>query len=446
MSDSSPDAGGKGPASPPQQAAASLGESAVPTSLTTSNAPHVQAGEGAHPGWHVLAILSTLMGFASISTDLYLPAMPAIGRVLDADVGTVELTVSGYLIGFSLGQLLWGPVSDRYGRRWPVAVGLVIFVIGSAGCALAGSVWAMIAWRIVQAVGASAGVVLSRAMVRDLYAGSRSAQMLSILITVMAIAPLIGPLVGAQILALAGWHGIFWALVAIGLATLVALLSLPETLPPERRDPAPLSHAVAGYGELIRNRQLLGYAGTGGFFYAGMFAYIAGTPFAYISYHHVAAEHYGLLFAVGIVGIMLANMLNARLVRRFGSDQLLVAGATAAALAGSVLAAITWTGWGGLAALVALLFVFVSATGFIVANSIAGAMAGFPEHAGAVSALVGSIHYGSGIVGSALVGLFADETPWPMGAVIAVASIGSLLCTTLISPSSNPARHSEARR
>src|SRR3954464_5875488 len=179
--------------------------------------------QAARRSWRVLAILSALMGFASISTDLYLPAMPAMGRALGADAGTVELTVSGYLIGFSLGQLLWGPIGDRYGRRGPVAIGLVLFVIGSAGCALAGSAAGMIGWRGVQAVGACAGVVLARAMVRDLYAGERAAQMLSTLMTVMAVAPLLGPILGGQILAVAGWRAIFWTLVGVGVVTLAAL-------------------------------------------------------------------------------------------------------------------------------------------------------------------------------------------------------------------------------
>jgi MFS transporter, DHA1 family, multidrug resistance protein len=233
--------------------------------------------------WRILGVLSALMGFASISTDLYLPAMPAMGVALAADTGRIELTVSGFLIGFSLGQLLWGPLSDRYGRRLPVAIGLVLFVIGSAGCALAGSVEVMIGWRIVQALGACAGVVLGRAMVRDLYEGARAAQMLSILMTVMAIAPLLGPMVGGQILAIAGWRAIFWALVAVGFTTLAALFVLRETLPPVRRNHEPLARAFAHYSEVISNRRLLGYAGAGGFFYGGIYAYIAGTPFAYIT-------------------------------------------------------------------------------------------------------------------------------------------------------------------
>ena len=386
------------------------------------------------PGWYVLAVLSMLMGFASISTDLYLPAMPLMAQSLVAETGMIELTISGYLIGFSLGQLLWGPISDRYGRRPSVAAGLVLFVIGSAGCALATSAQLLIAWRVVQAVGACAGVALSRAMVRDLYQGNRAAQMLSTLITVMAIAPLIGPTVGGQIAALAGWRAIFWVLVGVGLVTLLSLMTIPETLPTASRNQEHLGRAMLRYLTLLKNRRLLGYVGTGAFLYAGMYAYIAGTPFAYISYYHVPVQKYGLLFAVGIVGIMLANMLNARLVLRHGYDRVLLVGCYAGAFSALVTAFAAGSGWGGLWGLVIPLFIFASTTGLIVANSITGAMALFPERAGAVSALTGALQYGSGILGSGLVGLFADNTPWPMGWVIGVCGIGCLVSTRLLLP------------
>ncbi|WP_267354102.1 MULTISPECIES: multidrug effflux MFS transporter [unclassified Methylobacterium] len=382
--------------------------------------------EAAGHGWRVLAVLSALMGFASISTDLYLPALPTMAASLGSDTGTMELTVAGYLIGFSLGQLLWGPLGDRHGRRGPIAVGLILFVVGSAGCALSMTAWGMIGWRIVQAIGACAGVVLARAMVRDLYAGDRAAQMLSTLMTVMAIAPLLGPLLGGQILAVAGWRAIFWALVGVGLLTLAALFTLPDTLPPERRNREPLGHAFVRYGRLLRQRRILAYAGAGGFFYGGMYAYIAGSPSAYITVYHVAPRSYGLLFGVGILGIMATNLLNARLVMRYGGDRLLLLGTATGACAGLALAVAAGTGWGGLAGLVAPLFVFISATGFVVANSVSGALAGYPERAGAVSALIGAIHYGSGILGAGLVGTFADGTPWPMGWVIALAGLGSV--------------------
>jgi MFS transporter, DHA1 family, multidrug resistance protein len=321
--------------------------------------------EATRHGLRVLAILSTLMGFASISTDLYLPALPAMAGSLHSNAGTMELTISGYLIGFSLGQLLWGPIGDRYGRRGPVAIGLMLFVLGSAGCALSGSAWQM---------------------------------------------------------------------VGVGLATLAALFALPETLPPDRRNHEPLARAIAGYVLLIRQRRVIGYAGAGGFFYGGVYAYIAGTPFAYISYYQVAPQLYGLLFAVGIVGIMATNLLNMRLVMRLGSVRLLRWGTSGTALAGIILAIDGQTGWGGLIGLAVPLFAFVGLAGFIVANSIAGALTSFPERAGAVSALVGALQYGTGILGSALVGAFADATPWPMAWVIGQAGIGSMLCAWLLVP------------
>jgi multidrug resistance protein len=247
----------------------------------------------------LLVVLGTLLGFASISTDLYLPALPRMAEALGAEQRALELTVSGYLVGFSAGQLLWGPVSDRYGRRSPVAVGLVIFVLGAAGCALSTTAGQLILWRVVQALGASAGVVLARAMVRDLYSRDRAARALSTLMTVMAVAPLVGPTVGGQILRVADWPAIFWTLVAIGLATLLALTTIPETLPRDRRTAEPMGQALAGYGELLGNHRLMGYAAAGGFYFVGVFAYVAGTPFAFISYHGLSPQLYGLIFAAG---------------------------------------------------------------------------------------------------------------------------------------------------
>ena len=177
-------------------------------------------------------------------------------------------------------------------------------------------------------------VVLARAMVRDLYEGDRAARMLSKLMTVMAIAPLLGPILGGQILRVGSWRAIFWTLVVVGGATLAALFTLPETLPTDRRNRAPLWRALASYGVLVRQRRLMGFAGAGGFFYAGIFAYVAGTPFAYIDYHHVPPQFYGLLFGAAIIAIMAANLVNARLVIQFGGVRLLRAGTAAAAVAG----------------------------------------------------------------------------------------------------------------
>jgi DHA1 family bicyclomycin/chloramphenicol resistance-like MFS transporter len=296
-------------------------------------------GETRH-GWRVLVILSVLPGFASISTDLFLPAIPTIATALKAAPGTIELTISSYLVGFSVGQLFWGPIGDRYGRRGPIAAGLVLFIMGSAGCALSGSAFALIGWRVLQAIGACASVVLARAMVRDLHTGPRAAQMMSTLMAIMAVAPLLGPLVGGGILAAAGWRAIFGALVAVGLATMAALFTLGETLPPERRSTEPLRRAFAEYGRLLLDRRLLAHAGAGGFFFFG--------TFAYITVHHVPPQLYGFLFGAGIVGIMVTSTLNARFVTSLGSERLLLWGATADALAAVPMAVASRTGWGGL--------------------------------------------------------------------------------------------------
>jgi DHA1 family bicyclomycin/chloramphenicol resistance-like MFS transporter len=371
------------------------------------------------------------MAFASISTDVYLPAMPTMARDLRASPGMLEWTISGYLVGFSLGQLFWGPISDRFGRRMPTAIGIVIFAIGSAGCATAGSPATIIVWRLVQAFGACAGVVLSRAMVRDLFEGDRAASMLSTLMIAMGIAPLIGPIAGGQILVLAGWRVIFWTLVGVGALTLCALAILPETLAPSKRAALSLSRTRRAYVSLLGNRRFMANSCAGGFFFAGTFAYVAGSPFAYITYHHVPPNLYGLLFGAGIIGVMVGNLVNARLVTRFGATLMLQAGTVIGALAGVTLAVTARTDFGGLLGLFIPLFLFVSVTGLIIANSFAGAVADFPEIAGSASAMVGAIQYGSGMVGSALVGALADGTAWPLGCVVGVASVGALACARL---------------
>ena len=386
----------------------------------------------------LLVILSALMAFASISTDIYLPALPTLAAAFHTSSGRIQLTLSGFLVGFSLGQLLWGPLSDRFGRRGPIALGVVLFIAGSAGCALSTSAYEMTAWRVLQALGACAGPVLARAMVRDLYARERSAQMLSTLMLVMGVAPLLGPIMGGQILALWSWRGIFWLLVGVGVLALAGLLALPETLPSERRSSQRVSEALVGYLVLAANRRLLGFAIAGGCFYGGIYAYLAGTPFAYIGYYHVPPQAYGLLFGVNIAGMMLANLINSRLVMRLGSDRMFRLGATVAALAAIALAIDARLGWGGLTGLVVPLFCYVSMLGFIVANSVAGALVAFPHKAGAASALVGAMQYGTGVVTAAMVGWFADGTPWTMGWIIGLGGVGTWAAAWFLVGPTNP--------
>ena len=379
----------------------------------------------------MLIILSALMSFSSISTDMYLPALPTLATDLHTDIGRVELTISTFLIGFSLGQLLWGPISDRVGRRLPIAAGLVLFIAGSFGCASSETIGQMLAWRVVQAVGACAGPVLARAMARDLYARERSAQMLSLLILMMAIAPLVGPLLGGQILTVWSWRAIFLVLMALGVMALVGLWLLPETLPPLRRSTMPLRETLASYLSLARDPRLLVYAIAGGFYYGGCYAFIAGTPFAYVDYYHLSPEIYGFLFGANVVGLMALNYVNTRLVVRFGSESIFGFGAWIAAISGVVLAIDAKYGYGGVPGLAIPIFCFMSVSGFIVANSVASALASFPKQAGAASSLVGAMHYGSGVLSAAMLGWFADGTPWPMGWIVGAAGIGCLLASLL---------------
>ena len=373
-----------------------------------------------------MIVLSALMGFGSISTDLYLPALPIMAKALHTTGGTVEFTIGSYLIGFSLGQLLWGPVGDRYGRRGPMAVGLTLFALASIGCALSGDAWHMIAWRIVQALGACSGVVLARAMVRDLYPPDRAAQMLSTLITIMAVAPLVGPLVGGQVLAVASWRAIFWLMAIIGVATLAALFTLRESLPAEGRSTGSFSRAFAGYADVIKEPRVLINAAVGGLFYVGIYAYISGTPIVFIAYYGVPAQLYGFLFGASILGIMAMNMINVRLIPRLGGRSLLRLGAIGAGAAGSLAGLMAFTGWGGLAGLLIPLLAYCAMSGLIVANSIAGALSTQPTRAGATSALVGALHYGVGIAGSGLVALMSDGTPRPLGLIMMLGGLGCL--------------------
>lgn len=377
----------------------------------------------------IVVILSALLAFASISTDIYLPAMPTLGHSLGGSEGSVELTLSSFLIGFSLGQLFWGPIGDRYGRRTPILFGLTLFMIGSAGCALAGSVEQLIIWRIIQAAGACAGPVLARAMARDLYGRDRAAQLLSTLMLVMGIAPLLGPLVGGQVLLVGSWRLIFWLLVIVGIAIFGAALLLPESLPRERRSNIGVRTILSNYWMMVKSRKVMGYAAASGCYYGGIYAYLAGTPAAYINYYHVAPQTYGFLFGLGIVGQMLLNLLNTRLVVRAGSDHMLRWGAALVGVSALWTGMAATTGTGGLWGLVVPLFFFLSANGLFVANAMAGALAVNPDRAGATSAFVGALQFGSGIVGSALVGWFADGTPGPMGLIIAALGTASFIVT-----------------
>lgn len=388
-------------------------------------------------GVWLTVLLSALLGFASISTDLYLAAMPSMGASLGATQGQLELTISGYLLGFAFGQLFWGPVSDRFGRKVPLMLGIAIFVLGAAGCALSMDAVQLIACRIVQALGASAGVVLGRAMVRDLFHKDEAARMLSTLMLIMGIAPMLGPSVGAQILAFSSWHSIFWTLVAIGITTFLGVGRTAESLPSSARSGGTLVEAFAAYGHHLRNPRLMAYAAIMACFGAGVFAYVAGSSFVFIEYYGLPPASYAMIFASGIGGIMLSNMLNLRLVAQIGSDRMMLLGTSIAAVAGLVILIVVSTGLGGWFGLAAALFLYIGMNGLIGANTIAGGLSSVDRGTGSASALLGFAQYGGGMVGSALVSAFANGTPWPMALIICVGTLCAGTITWLLNGREN---------
>ncbi|WP_153753130.1 MULTISPECIES: multidrug effflux MFS transporter [unclassified Citrobacter] len=371
-------------------------------------------------GLTFILILSGLMAFTSLSTDIYLPAMPTMAEDLH---GNVELTITGFLIGFTIAQLIWGPISDHMGRRKPLFIGMVLFIIGSAGCALSTSITQIVFWRVFQALGACTGPMLARAMIRDLFARTRAAQMLSTLVLVMAIAPIAGPLIGGQIIRLSTWHSIFWLLVVIGALMFISLNWLPETLPEDKRVKASLAGAFRNYRSLLTNGRFMRYTLSLTFYYVGAYAFITGSPFVYISYYHVDPQHYGWLFALNIIGVMAMSVVNRRLVQRHALEQLLKYATMLAALAAVALALLVKLESDGIVAIIVSIFLLFSMNGIIAATSTAAALDAVPNIAGSASALIGALQYGSGIISSLLLAAFSDGTPWTMAWIIALFTL-----------------------
>lgn len=373
-------------------------------------------------GLSLVLILSALMAITSLSTDIYLPAMPVMATDLQGDA---ELTITGFLIGFCIAQLVWGPVSDHFGRRLPLFIGMVLFIAGSVGCALSTDIVQIVFWRVFQALGACTGPMLARAMIRDLFSRTRAAQMLSTLMIIMAVAPIAGPLIGGQMIKVTSWHTIFWLLAIIGVLMLGSLFWLEETLPAEKRVKASLSGAFANYAILLKNASFMRFTLCLTFYYVAAYAFITGSPFVYIRYFGVDPQHYGWLFAVNIIGLMAVSVVNRRLVHRYPLESLLRFAVFAASLAAVILAAATGFGFGGIGLIVVAVFVFFSMNGIIAATSTACALDAVPNVAGSASALMGSLQYGSGIISSLLLALLSDGTPWTMGWIMAVFTLAS---------------------
>lgn len=373
-------------------------------------------------------ILGTLTAFGPLSIDMYLPGLPSIAREFQAGSSTAQLTLSLFLIGMAAGQVLYGPLSDRYGRRIPLLFGCLLYSLASLGCALAPSAGVLIILRFIQALGGCAGMVIARSVVRDLFAGRDSARMFSFLMLVMGLAPITAPLIGGQLLVFFGWRAIFWLLAGFGLLCMaLVIFLLPETLPPERRAHAGLAPALRVYGSILSDRHFVGYALAGGFISAGMFAYISGSPFVLIEDYGVAPEQYGFIFGANALGLILVSQINRRLLGSFSSEGILHTTLLVVVLAGITLVGVTITGLGGLVGLLIPLFVCIAGVGLVGPNSSALAMESYGRTAGSASAMLGALQFAVGTLAGTLVGVLHNGTALPMAGVIAACEIAALL-------------------
>ncbi|TVO62408.1 Bcr/CflA family multidrug efflux MFS transporter [Spiribacter vilamensis] len=371
----------------------------------------------------MIVILGVITAFAPLSIDLYLPSLPLIEQDLSVSPGLTQLSLALFFIGLAVGQFFYGPLADRYGRRRPLLVGILLYLAATLLCAFSMNIEMLLAGRLTQGFGAAAGPVIARAVVRDLYSGRRAARVMSFVILVMTVAPLIAPVLGGWISSLLGWRAVFGALTLFALACgATLLLALPETHPVERRQSDRLGRLFMGYVPIVRDPLSLAYLGAGGMAFAALFAYVAGSPFVYTEVFGVSQANFGYFFALNVVGLLLGNLTNGQLVMRFGHRRMLTAGVLTMAMGTTVLVAMVAAGIRGQWLLTPVLFVTLSTVGIIAANTVAGLLNRHPDHAGSASALFGVVQFGFGAMSAALVSTIGGDQLVTMVMVMALTA------------------------
>ncbi|MDN4547499.1 MULTISPECIES: multidrug effflux MFS transporter [unclassified Pseudomonas] len=373
--------------------------------------------------FRTILILGALSAFAPLAIDFYLPAFPAMALAFGTDEKHVQMTLAAYFLGLSIGQLAYGPVADRFGRRIPLLTGVVLFTVASLACAYAPNLEWLIAARFVQALGGCAGMVISRAVVSDKCDAVGSAKVFSQLMLVMGLAPILAPMLGGLLVNTTGWQSIFLVLCGFSaLAGLAVAIGLPESLP-AHIPRQPLSGALRQYGRLLADSVFLGHALTGGIAIAGMFSYIAGSPFVFIDLYGVPAEHFGWLFGINAAGFILVAQVNARLLAKRGPAFLLTRAVWVYLGAGLTLLAVSALHTERLWPLLIPLFICISSLGCILPNASACAMNGQGARAGSASAMLGCLQFSVAAGAAALVGVLHDGSAMPMAMVISLCAI-----------------------
>ncbi len=380
----------------------------------------------------VFLILGSLSAIGPLSIDMYLPALPRLTHDLSAGASLVQLTLTACLVGLAAGQVLAGPVSDLLGRRRPLLAGVLVYTVTSLLCMIAPSVEVLIGLRLLQGIAGAACIVISRAVVRDMHDGPAAARFFSLLMLVNGVAPVAAPVIGGQLLRFTSWRGVFVVLAILGLLMALSLMGLRETLPPSARHSGGMRSTLRTFRELCTDRMYVGYGLAGGFAFAAMFAYIAGSPFVLQNIYDLSPQAYSLVFATNALGIVAFGQVSGWLAGRFPLRSLLSAG-LGVSLCGSALLLASVFGGLGLPGVLIALFLVVSAIGLTMPTSVALALSGRPPNvAGSASALFGLTQYVIGAAAAPLVGLAGTRSAVPMAILIAISAIAGILVYTTL--------------
>lgn len=373
-----------------------------------------------------------LSAIGPFSIDMYLPGFPVIAESLNTTPEMVSYSLSSYFIGICAGQMIIGPLLDRFGRKPPLLGGLFLYIVAALGCAWAPTIESLIVFRFFQAAGGCAGMVAPRAVIRDVFPVKENARIFSLLILIIGVSPIIAPTAGGYISVHFGWHSIFILLAAITFViSLFVIFSLPESKkadPTFSLKPRPI---IASFHKVITNPQFFTYAFTGSLASAGLYAYLAGSPFVFMELFHVSGQHYGWIFAVVAAGLITSSQVNNFMLRRYRSEQIIPVVLAIQCIVALALVTGTLTGVLGLYGTIACIFFYLCCQGFSFPNSSALSMAPFTKEAGSASALLGAIQMALGAFASALVGLFSNGTAIPMVTVMAGCSLTAIIILTL---------------
>lgn len=380
----------------------------------------------------IAVALGALCALGPFATDMHVAAMPRMAGDLATTDATIQLNMMTYFVGFTLGQLFYGPASDRTGRKPMIYLALAIFIAGSTGCVVASDATQFLAFRFLQGIGGSIGMVIATASIRDLYTGHEAAKLMSLVMLVLGVAPVIAPLAGSLILETGHWRTIFIVLILLGLLVAFVVLSLlPETRMPELRTHSRPAAALHWYGRLLFTRSFIPYAGALAFAQGGFFAYIAGSSFVLINVYGMSPVEYALVFSLNSIGIGIGTQIGPRLARRIGIRGVVKASSAIYALAAILMLALELSGNGNLLSICILLFVMVMALGGIMPSCNIMAMESHGAIAGTAAALMGALGFGAGALGSFAIGIFADDSALPLLAVIAAFAVATTLTAHL---------------